>query len=444
MDKTMSLFKSFLNIIHSSSGKQGKFSLLIVAAGILVSGIIIATSPKHLPENPEEKTRTVATISVSLANLSPNISFYGKVSTPNKANLAAAIQADVIAVFTSDGQSVLQGDVLVQLDDRDARLSVDHQQALLNDAIAQREKMTSQHASDLTMLDHQQQLFRLAEKKLSRYRSLRTEKMISDVVMDEAEVLVKQQAIALDRQKNIVANYSNNQAISQALIQKNEANLNRAKLQLARTQIQAPFPGLVSGLTVAPGNRITVGEKLLGLIDTRELKIRGTIAGKYVPALKSSLAKGDTVKAIATLNKDFFELELEQLAAEVGSGRSGVEGIFNVIDTHAPLTLGQIVNLSVTLPALDAIVAVPIQSVHDNEKVFIIEKERLQAVHVNVVGERLNSQGDFELLIKSPTLKDGQQIVTSQLSQATTGMRVNVLPKSEASVAQSPSVKSQQ
>ncbi|MEH6559257.1 MAG: biotin/lipoyl-binding protein [Oceanicoccus sp.] len=433
----MLFFKNLLGIVYSSVSKQGKFALLIVVTGVLISGIIIVTPPRHVPEKLEEKTRTVSAMNVKLDSLSPNISFYGKVSTPNKANLAAATQADVIEIFVNDGQSVSQGDVLVQLDDRDARLSIDHQQALLNDAIAQREKMKLQHISDLKMLEHQQQLFRLAEKKLSRYRSLKEEKMISDVIMDEAEILVKRQAITLDQQKNIVANYPNDQAISQALIEKSEANLNQAKLQLSRTRIQAPFSGLVSGLAVAPGDRVTVGQKLLGLINTRELKIRGTIASKYVSALKSTLANGDTISANTQLDQKFFKLELEQLAAEVGNGRSGIEGIFKVMDIDAPLTLGQVVNISVTLPALDAIVAVPIQSVHDNEKVFIVEKERLQAIHVNVVGERLTRHGDFELLISSPTLKNGQKVVTSQLSQATTGMKVTLLSKPEVSLAHS-------
>ena len=75
----------------------------------------------------------------------------------------------------------------------------------------------------------------------------------------------------------------------------------------------------------------------------------------------------------------------------------------------------------------------PIEAVYDNERVYVVEGERLRSIAVEVVGERVNEQGQYQVLIRSPSLRSGQQLMTTQLSSAITGLKVNNLQTIQAS-----------
>ena len=88
------------------------------------------------------------------------------------------------------------------------------------------------------------------------------------------------------------------------------------------------------------------------------------------------------------------------------------------------MALGAVVNLTIALPEEANVVALPIHAVYDNNRVYRIADNRLQAVEVERVGEHLDDTGSYRVLVRSPALGRGDQLLVSQLPTAMSGLLV--------------------
>ena len=130
-------------------------------------------------------------------------------------------------------------------------------------------------------------------------------------------------------------------------------------------------------------------------------------------------------------------LQLQQLAAEVSRGRSGIDGLFRIGSDAHLLELGRAVDLTVELPAVAAVVGVPVQSLYGEDCIYTIVDSRLHAITVSSLGQRTDSEGNYQLLVQAPELKVGTPILTTTLPRASTGLRVAVIDDVVLNVAAS-------
>ena len=79
------------------------------------------------------------------------------------------------------------------------------------------------------------------------------------------------------------------------------------------------------------------------------------------------------------------------------------------------------------MPAVEHVIALPLQSVYDNKRVFTIDEGRLRSVEVSPIGQRVNAQGKLEILVKESTLKSGVAILASNLPKAASGLKVEII-----------------
>ena len=70
--------------------------------------------------------------------------------------------------------------------------------------------------------------------------------------------------------------------------------------------------------------------------------------------------------------------------------------------------------------------SLPVQSVYGEGRVFLIEDGLLSGTDVERVGTATGDAGEPRLLVRSDALRDGARVLTSQLSNAVTGLRVRV------------------
>ena len=68
----------------------------------------------------------------------------------------------------------------------------------------------------------------------------------------------------------------------------------------------------------------------------------------------------------------------------------------------------------IELPAQQNLIAIPVQSLYNNEKVFLVRDSRLVGVPVNRVGELDTDESGYQLLVQSEALIAGAPIVTTQ------------------------------
>jgi len=243
--------------------------------------------------------------------------------------------------------------------------------------------------------------------------------------LEDTRALVARQAIQLARQQLRVDNHPQRLAMAEAAVERFRALMEEQELRLSRTVIVAPFRGRISHIDAAPGDRIREGETLLAMYDTNALQVRVTLPRKAIGSIKQALAANVTISA--QLNASPVTLRLHQLAAEVSSGRSGVDGLFKVIGSGDALELGKAVSITVVMPPLAGVATIPLQSLYGDDRIYAIFEGRLQGIDVETLGRRTDDQGRVELLIRPHQGELPEEILTTSLPRASTGLRVDVI-----------------
>lgn len=394
----------------------------ILGVTALATGTLMATAPHPEPPDIEEKAWPVSALAVQPAALAPELRLFGRVESPHHASLSSTIAAQVTTVHVREGQAVNAGQLLVSLDPAEERLRLQQAEANLADARASLATVKTEQVTHQRVLGHMQELFELTSAKADRLKNLNQRQLIATEQMENTLQDVARQGIELARQQALVEQYPQRLARAESVVTKASAALDNQRLNLQRTEIHAPFDGLISGLQASPGDRVSTGQELLTLYDTAALQVRAALPSASLAALKPALHRGLAITA-QTTGAD-MTLQLAELAAAVAPGRSGVDGLFRIPAGATDLELGRAVELRLRLPAVDNVVALSLQSLYNNDRIFVIENGRLRGIEVSPLGQRTNASGDLEVLVSAASLPRDARVLASSLPKAASGLLV--------------------
>ncbi|MFK7828642.1 MAG: efflux RND transporter periplasmic adaptor subunit [Congregibacter sp.] len=366
--------------------------------------------------------------------LAPEIHVFGRVENPNTTELRAATLAYVSEVNVREGQAVAAGDVLMRLDDRDAQLSVQRAEAALAEARGEHSRVIAQQKSEAKNLTHQRRLFQLTVQKQERFRTLFSKGQISATDFDDLEQQRIQMEMALNGQEMLLASHAAQRASSEARVKRAEADWQGSMLNLERLALVAPFDGTIIQLNAAIGARIDPGQTVMTLFNADSQQVRVSLPERDASALQTAQANGEVVTATARVADRWVTLDLLDIGSEVRSGRAGTDVIF-AAPNNTELALGRAVDVKITLPARDGLIEVPLQGVYADRIVYTVESDMLKAINVERVGIREDEAGNMTLLVRAEGLRDGDPVVISSLSRASSGARVTVLASGEGETA---------
>ena len=238
----------------SRSPRLGRFplanaTLFSVALCLGLSGALIAC--KKLDSEADKKLVAVA---ISLGNedilqigtlehgTGPVIS--GSLQPEIRADLRAEVAAMVIKVHKENGELVRKGDLLVSLDS-----------SVLRDNLNSAEESMRAAAQSLDS----------AERQYQRMKSLQAQGMVSVQGLEESEI-------------------KRNSAQSEFVATK--ARVAAAKQQLDRTEVRAPFQGVVSARKASAGDTAQIGKELIQVIDPSSMRFEGQVSADQMSNLK--------------------------------------------------------------------------------------------------------------------------------------------------------------
>ena len=168
----------------------------------------------------------------------------GSIQPERRADLRAEVSAVVMQVMKENGEPVKRGDLLVRLDD-----------ASIRDTLASAEE--SLRAAG--------QSFEQAERTYQRLKTLQAQGMTSMQAMEDAEV-------------------RRNNAQSDQVAAK--ARVASARQQLQRTEVRAPFDGVLSDRKVSAGDTAAVGKELAKVIDPASMRFQGKVSADRMHEIK--------------------------------------------------------------------------------------------------------------------------------------------------------------
>lgn len=169
----------------------------------------------------------------------------GSLQPERRADLRAEVGAVVQQVLKDNGEPVRTGDLIVRLDDTSIRDSL----------------MSAEEAVRAAT-----QAFEQAERQVARLKALQAQGMTSMQALEDAEV----------RRNN-----------AQSELVAGRARVVAARQQMRRTEVRAPFDGVVSERKVSAGDTAQVGKELVKVMDPRSMRFEGLVSADRMHELKS-------------------------------------------------------------------------------------------------------------------------------------------------------------
>lgn len=401
--------------------------LLIIGFALLVAAVLIVTKPKAKPVEVAEKAWLVSIEEVQPASLSPSVILYGTIESLWPAQLTAGIAADVVEVAVIEGDAFSRGDLLVRLDDRDARLALAQREAELGEVEARIDSENTRHETDLKALPRERNLLSLTRAEVGRLSDLVKKKVSAQSPLDTARQAAERQAIALAAREQSVTDHEARLAELEAKRRKAVALRDQAALELERCTVRAPFNGRVARVLVAPGRRARIGDGLVDVYDTDAMVIRAQIPNSQLPRVREAMASGQKLSVEGQVDGRQVSAVLRSLAGAVDLGSGGVEGLFELHDAAGDVQQGRFVKLYLVLPPVDGLVALPHEAVYGSDRVYRMdEQNRMRAIKVERVGEKPVGNGLTRVLVRSSELASGTPVITTQLPNAIDGLLVRL------------------
>ena len=168
----------------------------------------------------------------------------GSLQPEIRADLRAEVAAMVIKVHKENGELVRKGDLLVSLDN-----------SVLRDNLNSAEESMRSAAQSLDG----------AERQYQRIKSLQAQGMVSVQGLEESE---------------------NKRNSAQSEFVASKARVAAAKQQLDRTEVRAPFQGVVSARKASAGDTAQIGKELIQVIDPSSMRFEGQVSADQMSTLK--------------------------------------------------------------------------------------------------------------------------------------------------------------
>jgi HlyD family secretion protein len=399
--------------------------IVILAAGAGGAFAVIKSRPPTQPITIEEKAWLVDTTEVERHAHQPTLVLYGRIETPRDAHLTAALSADVMKVHVREGDRVESGQILISLDNREAQLLLRQREAEAAEVRALVEIENQQQTNNRDAWAREKRVLALSRRAVSRAKDLAKSNVGSKSQLDAARQEEEQRSMAVDARQTAIRGHGSRMAQLEAKLAKAQALRDRANLDVERTQVKAPFAGPISSVSVSPGDRVGPGAPLLSLFDSQALELRAQVPTRHVTTIRRSLEAGEAVHAQSAVGGIAVTATLDRLGTKVARGSGGVDALFALKEGAHNLPLGLTIELSVELTPESNTIALPSKALYGAGHVYRVEGERIKRVSVTRVGEMRNAQGNF-VLVRSKSLKPGDQIVSTQLPNAIDGLKVTV------------------
>ena len=344
-----------------------------------------AEDEREVTEEPEAARSPVQVQVIERVEFPLRAEATGHLAPWRKAEISAETNGQIVDRPVEEGQRVQAGQVLLQLDDREQQIGLAEAKAAQLQALSEYAvelKDTGELAEvDTTALAEARKQLQEAEAAYVAGNLLASE---FDIVRRRFEA----EDLLVGNQREAVL------AVTKNLTQR-EQQVERARLELERTRVIAPFSGRVSDLLVEEGQRVGSGTKLLTLLDDRRMKVVvDVLEGDLV-----NIAYGATANVVVpSYSDEIFRGRVHAVNPSIetksGSGRVTVA----LQNPGGRLVTGLFADVALEKQRLQDRMVVPSDAVivrQGRDVVFLVKNNRSYWMYV-IVGER---SGDFTEIV---------------------------------------------
>ncbi len=356
----------------------------------------------------------VTTAAAITRSLQRSVEVVGSLAADEEVVVAAQAAGELSQLNVDFGSFVSQGQVIAQIDQRDAKLKVEQAEATLKQTMA-RLGMKEGEKFD----PHQNAEVRVAKASLdwSKMHLDRQAKLIEngdisrsiyDQAMTEHNLAQARYQAALD-------------AVNQqlAVVEQQRAALNLAKKAIADTIVRAPISGAVKEKHASRGSYLTVNARIVTLVKINPLRLRADIPESSAAAVRTGQTMTLTTDAFPNRT---FTGRVVRIGPSLDERTRALTVEAQVANPGNQLRPGMFAKSQLVTSKNAPAVMVPrsaVVSVVGLTKVFAIENGRVSERIVKTGGE----DGDLIEIVEG--VKEGETVATSNLDKLQTGALVS-------------------
>ena len=402
--------------------------ILLVVGGTIVGLYLLSSIFSGEPSLPEVKTAKVET-----NDIIEKVSASGKIQPEMEVNISAEVSGQLIQLPVKEGDYVLTGDLLAEINPDLYIAAKNRAQAAVNTS---RSNLASSLASKATS---EANLF-VAEQAWNRNQRLFSQGVISQADYDQSEAAYKTASANLTSASEGVKS-------AKFAILSAEASLQEAKDNLGRTKLIAPQDGIVTALVKeigesVQGNGFTSGEIIMKIsnldimevdVEVNESDIISVAMGNETEIevdayLGNSFLGHVTEIGNTALNASSNGFNLDQVTNFSVKIRIDSNSYSDIMDNGAPFRPGMSATVDINTKKVTDVLSAPIQCVttrNDSLGVFVLEDglavwtkvevgiqdNQIIEIQSGLEGDEIVILGPYDMVARK--LNDGDKVVSS-------------------------------
>lgn len=374
---------------------------ILLPIGILFGGGIgyryVSVEPEQekVPPSPPQLLRTQVE-ELRSCDYPIQIQAQGVVQAQTQVSLNAQVSGIVerLSPKFEVGAFVSQGEVLAEIQQLDYQIAVDTADAKLAGTRANLE---------------------LATNNYNRSKSLLAQSAISAAELDQLRA---------------------QQSLMKAELRTAESQLEKAKFDLKRTVIVAPFDGRITQRAIGRGQAVSTGTTLGVVLATDFAEVRLPLSAKDLPFL--DLPETDTDASLEVELLDSLEATGRRWSAKIVRVEGAldqdsldlfviarIDDPFGIKTGLPPLRIGQPVIAAIAGKVLPSVIPIPRGAVQQLDQITLVEPS-MTLKSMKIVPLWSDKE---HVIVREPSLVDGAMIATTQLVYAPDGAKVEIIPK---------------
>lgn len=383
------------------SVKLKKLLPLIVLSALLFAAYVVTSNP---PSTKRGKRSTAPQLNVQVQkltreSLAVTIDSYGTIKPRTQSILLPQVSGQIVSISPKfrDGGFFEQGDVLMQIDQRDLRAEIKIAQASLFSA---QQSLSEEQAR--------------VEQAKQDWQRLGNSKKAPDLVLRKPQLMA-----------------------AQATLYSAQAELAKAKLALERSEIIAPYTGRVLTKSVDVGQVVNSSTQLAEIYAVDYVEIRLPLKNKdlpymtlpessrhesdikeYQPAVTiySDLAGRQSWQGKVVRTEGAFDQESQQLfvVAQIDDPYGKRE------NNQLPLKIGQYVSAKINGKAIENALSIPNKAIYQGSYVYVVDNKILKRKNIDIAWQ------SEDVAVISDGLNAGELLVLTPLGQVTSGTPVSI------------------
>ncbi len=327
-------------------------ALVLAAALYLLRNVLLGTPTPVYTATQAELVQTVVAS--------------GRVVSPQRVTVALQGSGRVLRVAVAQGQTVERGQLLIELDNSDARATLAQASAAVAQAQARVRQLREVSQPLATQALAQAQATALqARKVLLRDRELVAQGFISQAALDDAQRaadVASSQVTSAQAQAQTNTPGGSDTALAQAALAQALAGQQLASVKLAQGQVLAPSGGVLISRDVEVGDIVQPGQALMVLAAAGQTQVLVQIDEKNLS--KIALGQKALGSADAFANQR-FDAVVSYINPGVDAARGSVEVKLTLAQPPAYLRQDMTVSIDIETARRTAAVVVPTSALED-------------------------------------------------------------------------------